>query len=339
MTDQETADLFIKVLNNVNDMKPQELRNAILGFYSNYVRDTARGDILEGLDPHPLFERYTKTVKGKNKEYLTHFSSKFVLAGRMEVDEWLSSLIFFIKNGWKSGLSQDAHYKWVETIQNSTNGEYAGGFKDENKITKILNFALELMKSTPVEYKSKLNPMTSLMMVVYALELRNRGYIVVPEKFSPAFFDTYERWSCTKAKLYINETMVNGNQMKEFSDLFGGKNANAIGTIFKVLDMDWEDRKEQLWLIEIDPRETFSREDILKKWREQGGLCFYTGKSIAEDNIAGDHFIPRSWGKLRGGVTEYSNLVVCTKGLNTRKGNMSGDDFIEFLKNESKRAS
>ena len=338
LTDQETAFLFIKVLNNVNDMKPQELRNAVLGFYSDYVRDTARGDKTRLLNPHPLFERYVKTVKGEEKEYLTHFSSKFTLGGRMEVDEWLSSLVFFIMNGWKNGITQDKHYDWVESIQ-SPNGVYASRFKDAKRIDSVLNFAMDLMKSTPDEFKVKLNPMTSLMLVVYALELENRGYKVIPEKFSPAFFDTYVRWSDTSTKLYIDHTTVNGHQMKEFSDLFGGKNANAIGTIFKVLDMDWKGRETEVGMIELDPRETFSRKDILRKWQEQGGKCFYTGNPIDENNLAGDHFIPRSWGIARGGVTEYSNLVVCTKGLNLRKGNMSGDDFIEFLKNESKEAS
>ena len=103
--------------------------------------------------------------------------------------------------------------------------------------------------------------------------------------------------------------------------------------------MDWKGRETEVGMIELDPREKFSRKDILKKWQEQGGKCFYTGNPIDENNLAGDHFIPRSWGIARGGVTEYSNLVVCTKGLNLRKGNMGGDDFIEYLKNESKKAS
>ena len=47
---------------------------------------------------------------------------------------------------------------------------------------------------------------------------------------------------------------------------------------------------------------------------------FYTGESIAEDNIAGDHYIPRSLGVDAGGVTEYKNLVVCSKRMNIKKG-------------------
>lgn len=338
LTDQETAFLFIKVLNNVTTMAKQELRNAILGPYSDYVRNTARGNGMKGknaIEPHPLFERYVKIVKGEEKEYLTHFSKQFTLAGRMEVDEWLSSLIYFMHNGYKKGISHDKHYDWVEKIQ-SPKGEYAKKFKHKSDVDSVLNFALDLMKSTPDQFKVKLNPMTSLVMVLYALELRNREYKVIPEKFSPAFFDTYMRWSDTSTKLYMNHTEVNGRQMKEFRTLFGGKNSNAIATIFKVLDMDWKGRESEVGIIRFDSRKTFSRSDIERKWQEQGGKCFYSKNPIDIDNLAGDHYIPLSWGIHRGGVTEYSNLVVCTKGLNLRKGNMHGDDFIEYLNKESK---
>jgi len=341
LTDQETANLFIWVLNNVNDMKPQELRNAILGYYATFVRNTARGNGKKGKDavaPHPLFERYTKTVKnGEDKEYLVNFSTKFALNGRMEVDEWLSSLIYFIENGWKKGITQDGHYKWVEKVS-APNGKYhgavRGNFKDAKKIETILNFALELMKATPSEFKVKLNPMTSLMMVVYALELRNRDYKILPELFSPAFFDTYLRWSDTDTKLYMNHTTVNGHQMKEFSDLFGGKNGNAIGTIFKVLDMDWKGRDNEVGAIKLDSRETFPHKEVIKRWQEQGGKDFYTGKPVPENDIAGDHYIPRSWGIDRGGVTEYHNLVVCSRGINLRKGARHGDEFLEMIRSE-----
>jgi hypothetical protein len=339
LTDLQTAHLFIEVLNNVNDMKPQEIRNAILGFYSTYVRDTARGnytDMSNPIDPHPLFERYTVKKKGVDKEYLKNFSTKFTLNGRMEVDEWLSTLIYLVRNGHKSGITQDSHKSWVEEIQ-SPNGVYAARFKDKKSSDETLNFALALMQSVPEEYRVKLNPMTSLMLVVYALECKNRGYDVIPEKFSPAFFDTYTRWSDTKLALYAVEVTINGSQMPPFNELFGGKNANAIGTIFKVLDMDWKDSLKERGLILLDPRVSFSRADILKKWQEQGGKCFYTGEPIAEDNLAGDHYIPRSLGVDEGGVTEYENLVVCSKRMNIKKSNMKGDDFVKMI--ESKEAA
>ena len=73
-----TADLFINVLNNVNTMKPQEIRNAIRGKLSEFIRNSARFEKL------PLFDR---TYDGKVYK-LKHFSHTFNLSGRVEVDEW-----------------------------------------------------------------------------------------------------------------------------------------------------------------------------------------------------------------------------------------------------------
>ena len=66
INDRQTAFLFIHVLNNVNDMKPQEKRNAILGFYSTFIRDTVRFVNKEGniVPQHELFARVIET-KGK----------------------------------------------------------------------------------------------------------------------------------------------------------------------------------------------------------------------------------------------------------------------------------
>jgi hypothetical protein len=123
--------------------------------------------------------------------------------------------------------------------------------------------------------------------------------------------------------------MINGNQMTPFKELFGGKNANAIGTIFKVLDLELDQGGlDSFGVVELDPRPKFSREDIVRKWQEQNEKCFYTGNDLDIDDLAGDHYIPRSHGVARGGVTEYHNLVVTSVALNMKKGNRHGDDFM-----------
>ena len=340
LTDLQTAFLFIEVLNKVSDMKPQEIRNAVLGFYSNYVRNTAR------FEPHELFTRVIEKSGKKEKTVLKYFSSGFKLAGRMEVDEWLSELLYLKLNGVRKGLSQPKHIEWVKKIS-SPNGEYIDKFTDQKMSDDLLNFALNLFKATPKKFKVKLNSMTSMMIVLYADDMRQRFGNVIPEKFVPAFFDVYTRWSDTKKKLYINEITISGNQMEPFAELFGGKNSNAIGTIFKVLDEEFgvnpltgsSDRRAEVGILDMDMRKTFSRADIIKKWIEQGALCYYTGEPIEEDNLAGDHFIPRSRGIAQGGVTEYDNLVVCSKNLNNKKGNMSGNDYKDMLPSKNKEAA
>ena len=61
---------------------------------------------------------------------------------------------------------------------------------------------------------------------------------------------------------------------------------------------------------------------------EQGGNCFWLGTPLNDDNIAGDHYIPRS----KSGKTIKSNLVVTSSKLNNIRSNMSAKDFSEYLR-------
>ena len=320
LSDLQTAHLFIEVLNNVNDMKPQEIRNAILGFYSSYVRNTAR------FEPHELFERVKTTVKNTEKQHLRWFSPNFTLAYRMEVDEFLSELLYLNSNGVKKGISHSKHRTWVEEIQ-KPEGKYASSFVDKKKSDELLNFALSILKVVPDHFKVKLNSMTAMMLVLYAKDLCKRFGDINREKYASAFFETYLLWSDTKKQLYAKEKTANGNQMPPFNELFGGKNGNAIQTIFNVLDKEREKGEINFGVIKLDLRKTFKRGDIVRKWQEQGGKCALTGLELTEKEIAGDHIIPRSAGLKAGGVTEYDNLQVIGKLDNIKKSNMSNEDY------------
>ena len=64
ISDLHAAHVFVKVLNNSNELKPQEKRNAIRSFLSKFIRSTAR------TNAHELFALETngsdcKYVKGK----------------------------------------------------------------------------------------------------------------------------------------------------------------------------------------------------------------------------------------------------------------------------------
>ena len=323
LSDLQTAHLFIEVLNNVNDMKPQEIRNAILGFYSSYVRNTAR------FEPHKLFTRIKTKVKNTEKQHLKYFSSNFTLAGRMEVDEFLSELLYLHFKDPKKGVSHKTHKTWVEDIQKAE-GKYASSFIDKKKADKLLNFTLSILEVVPTEFKIKLNSMTTMMLVLYAKDLCTRFGDINREKYASAFFETYLLWSDTKKQLYVKETTANGNQMPPFNELFGGKYGNAIQTIFNVLDKELEKGDIDFGVIEIDQR-NFKRNDIIRKWQEQGGKCALTGRVLSEDDIAGDHIVPRSAGFDAGGVTEYDNLQVIGKLDNIKKSNMSNEVYKEKI--------
>ena len=138
-------------------------------------------------------------------------------------------------------------------------------------------------------------------------------------------------------------TTDSGAPMRQFKDLFGGENSNAINTILKVLEHELKKQgKKAFGIIEIDSSPTFKRADIIKKWKEQGYKCYYSGVILTEEDIAGDHLIPGSAGIDAGGVTEYKNLVVCKQSLNNKKSNLDPDIFKQMItkvKEDAKEAA
>jgi hypothetical protein len=329
LSDEQTADLFINVLNNTNSMKPQEIRNAVRGFVSTLIRNTSRFE-----DRHDLFERIISDGKNK-KQTLKHFSPSFSLSGRMEVDEWFSELIYLQDNGYRSGITQQKHTKWITTTQ-AVHGKYStkAQFDDfnESTIQPLLSFSYDVITSVPSTLKYKLTPMLSQILILYGMELKTKyGKLDIPT-YVKKFFEIHDKWSNTTTKPYVNEVMwgTNDEQMEPFNKLFGGKNPKAIGTITYILDKELAMDEDSFGVVKIDVR-NFSKHQIIQKWEEQGRKCFFTQQPIELKDIAGDHYIPRSWGVKKGGVTELSNLVVTSKKLNSYKLNMHGDDFIKML--------
>jgi 5-methylcytosine-specific restriction endonuclease McrA len=60
------------------------------------------------------------------------------------------------------------------------------------------------------------------------------------------------------------------------------------------------------------------------------GTCQYTGKKIDRNHATVDHIVPRS----RGGEDSWTNLVLCSKDVNTKKGNKLNSEIgLQLLKN------
>jgi hypothetical protein len=333
LTNEQTADLFINVLNNTNSMKPQEIRNAVRGFLSTLIRNTARFE-----ERHDLFERITSDNKKKKQTTLKHFSSGFTLGNRMEVDEWVSELIYMRHNGYRNGITQSKHTKWIIDVQ-APGGKLSTKQQfdefDEFTIQPLISFAYDIITSVPSELKYKLSPMVSQMLVLYGMELFDKyGKLDVPI-YTKKFFEVYDKWSKSDPKLYMNEVMwgTKSEQMEPFNKLFGGKNPKAIGTIAYVLDKELVADEDSFGVVEIDTR-NFTKAQIIQKWEDQGRKCFYTDEPLEYKDIAGDHYIPRSYGIKKGGVTEIHNLAVTSKKRNLRKLNIHGDDFLRMLREE-----
>jgi hypothetical protein len=325
LTDEQTSDLFIDVLNNVNSMKPQEIRNAVIGKLSTYTCDTARP--VEGDPGHPLFERQIKNYRKANeKEVMKWFS--IALNGRMEMDEWLTELIYLKKNGFRHGIkSQTELTNWWKDIQR--NGEYKNDLTDKKMLDKLLNFAYDIIKAGKAIQPKKMNSMHTLILVLYADELKNKYGDIHPAEYVNKFFEVYKKWNDIALIQRTDKTQANGSMLPEFSKLFNGKNQNAIQSICTILDHELKEDPDSFGIIERDPKATFNSDDIYKKWLEQDKKDFFDNLPLLSEDAVGDHYIPRSWGIKAGGVTEYSNLVITSSVNNRKKGNMHGDDYLK----------
>jgi hypothetical protein len=331
LDDDQISRLFVEVLNNTNDMKPQEIRNAIRGLLSTYIRNKVRYE-----DQHKLFTRITIGTGNKAKTHLKHLP-KLALKGRMEADEWLSQLIYLNEVGPTNGVSNQKLTEWVRDVQLPGNKAAIGSeskFKPiQKRCDELLDFSYKIITSVDSTNRHKVTPMSAMLMILYAIQIEKTGQKISDVKaYTDAYFDVIARWSDTKTKLYINRKTIDGKQMPPMVELFGGKNSNAIGTIFKILDEELDKNPHVFGIIKLDDRESFKKSDILKKWKEQDKKCFYTGRLLTEDQLVGDHFVPRSWGIAKGGVTEYENLRVTDAQTNLKKLNMHGDDFMRLIK-------
>ena len=322
LTDQETSDYFVYKLNNVNTMNDQEMRNAILGAMTRWIRNTARGDKKQ---QHELF----KTVSYDDNEtkelvYFRMSKKSKKIDQRMERDQWLANLTYLAlgSNGtWRSGLNQKKVTDFYKSMQVS-DGKYKKEFTDENVMKNLLDIGLEICKFTPSEWKYKLSPMVLTVMIMHCRDMKKRYPSINLQNYVIQFFKVGQEWSDTKLQKYKDLFEANGTTpMKTFWESFHGMNSNAINTICMVLDCNLQNVVEN-----IDTRD-FTEAQIRQKLAEQGGICAITKLPLEYEECAGDHKIPRSAGIDNGGVTEMHNLQVVHRYHNSKKGAMTDKQY------------
>ena len=356
-SDEDIATLFIKILNNVNDLNVQEKNNATRSRLADFVRYTSRNGNGEWLDTsdmfHKLFSR-TTTNEGtdKQKTEWDYFNNMGI--GRMEGDQWLASLIYLYLSGWRSGVTPTNLFKFYEATSQQAGHDIGWNFKDKLSTSQFPNLEADIVKLLDITHKftewviknkkkSYLKPNFLLFLILFVDEYMNKYNVskgVDWDKFSRKMIELVDKWN----KKQVYEMDDKGNiryqsngktALGAFKGLWGSLNANVIKTALSIvkeemdLDPDWG-------FVEIDPRVSFSDSAIEKRWNEVGRVCEYTGEPITLEDVVGDHAIPRSWGIKLGGVTEYHNLRVTTAYHNGRKLQMNEEAYRAKLEQEGK---
>jgi hypothetical protein len=346
MSDEQTSDLFINVLNNVSTMRHQEIRNATEGALASYIRNYARP--LKGEKTHDLFERTILNPNSKKPKIVLNWFSKekFTLNGHMELDQWISEMIYFSEHDYSKGLSESSHSSWIQE-KHAAGGDYKLKYTKEAKMKAFWDFSLNLLKAVKkAGFQEKMAPMVSQILILFANELVKNGYKIENyDNYVTSWFNVYNEYSKPTVHVKVKSVGADGKPKKEkktgkltgetippFSKLFGGKGATAIANIRSILNKEFKKNFQNWGVIKLDPRETFDSDDTYKRWVEVGKVDEYEDVPIEFEDVVGDHDIPRSWGIDAGGVTEYHNLRVCSKLNNLKKGNKSGEQFREQLR-------
>lgn len=70
-----------------------------------------------------------------------------------------------------------------------------------------------------------------------------------------------------------------------------------------------------------------SIKDMRRTYKEQEGLCYYCGKSVAWEDRHDDHIMPVS----RGGSNWPNNMAITCATCNIQKGNKTAEEYIAWL--------
>ena len=350
-TDEKISDCFINILNNTNDLVPQEKNNATRSDFSDFVRYTSRngnGTWKETKDMfHNLFSRVTENENtDKEKTVWKWFAPKFKL-GRMEGDNWLASLIYLYLNGLTTGVSPAPLTNFYKTTAQTSSHNKGWNFKEKMIttqhgdlkpiITDLLNIGLEICKAGKGK-RERLVPNFLLFSILIGNEMKEyyNSSSVDWEKYTLKLYEVWEYW-CQPSTYLLDE---NGNPRKQdngksdmgpFNALWGSPNSNVFKTAKTIVLGELKQTPSDWGFVELDSRKSFPKNSIERRLAENGGVDDYTGKSLSFEDAVGDHNIPRSWGINLGGVTEYHNLRVTTEFHNKRKNNRSGEQYKQYL--------
>jgi len=182
----EDEDLIHKMfldLNDLNNMTPQEKRNAINSEIAVYVRNTAR------LEPHKLF-----SMENDNKGRYINMTFK-----KMVQDELLAKVVSVVngeayENGFGK-ISLDNMYKL---------GKYKTEFKDDKQVKKVLDIMFKVLENETKHWKYHTSSILLNLSMVIKHVLDNKDLKVDNwEEFGEWFFDKHYEL-CQPSKAHID---------------------------------------------------------------------------------------------------------------------------------------
>tara|TARA_Y100000031_G_scaffold26974_1_gene29032 strand:+ start:1405 stop:2844 length:1440 start_codon:yes stop_codon:yes gene_type:complete len=330
-TDWEMADLFFK-LNNLNDMKAQEIRNCTRSDLAAWVRSTSRGITSRGFNYngsiHPLLE------VNNNKGVYVNFTP-----ARQSYDELLTQLLIYeedISNGIARGVLDKLYYEsvfkhtygiadtMVEGLKNPTS---IADTKPLGKIVKTnLDTIFKLLKTGNYRKYMVRNVLYNLYMVV--TELRRASVQIKDyDKFIKYFMDIH-----IKEKTLPNWMKQLGMGETPYSNLTRlGKTEEHLKLRTDYFLKPLVDDPDVAGVVIKDPKRVVSDEDLYERWRKVGEVCELCEESLSYADAVKGHDIPHSHGIKKGGVSTKKNLRVLHNECNQKMGDTAFSKYKKTI--------
>lgn len=298
----QAAHIFVNILNNNNDLNAQEKRQAIKSYVSRLVQRLARG--IAGTQ-HKLFEDDGKSsYRCKNIGKADHT--------RLEVDKTVAELCYMIAKELelpKTGTTSNVITKFYQ----SASINFVEEFPFEKRLLDALDTIMKGFNATK-RASAKFLSLKEIRNLAFIIsQLKKDKVKIDPAKFFDLYIDTLVD---LKDKKYISSSdltqtpyqlVMRGNQ--------GSDTMTAINMIkSKMAELMDEDDPA---VLDIDPRVSFPKETVAKKFDEQEGKCALCGEPMEFDTCHGDHIKPRSL----GGRTEEYNCQATHSDCNIKKSN------------------
>lgn len=90
----------------------------------------------------------------------------------------------------------------------------------------------------------------------------------------------------------------------------------------------------------MNPSKLYSVEERIQVWEDAGKMCHYCDKALPRPGTKGGRRtqLDHKSSKSKGGTHDLSNLLVCCRPCNLRKGNKTYEDYLVWQVAEYRRS-
>ena len=262
ISDAHAAYVFVTVLNNSNELKPQEKRNATRSFLSSFIRSTAR------TKAHELF---ALEKNGSDCKYVK-ISHK-----EMDVDKMIAELSTMMVFGPESGTGSGQVNKLYGDER------FIVKFPYKPAIEKALQQALSGINRNP-ELKSVFTAKVLRNYLFIVSMMHQQSYKIQPDTFMRLYALAHAQLKIVD-ETWKKETGFSKSQYQiRMSGTGGEDTTKAIDMIMKKM-MELSDGSE-FW--SVDPKRCYTKDEVATMAVVQNNKCGRCGEEL-DDNPVGAH--------------------------------------------------